>query len=74
MLGHRFKFDTVPFFWSQHHDVRIGYIGHVDGAWDATTVHGSIAGRSCAVAYRVGGRIVRPAKVQVGRSRSGTPN
>jgi molecular chaperone GrpE len=25
-------------------------------------------------AYRVGGRVIRPAKVQVGRSRAGTPN
>ena len=33
MLGARKKFDTVPFFWSQHYDVPINYVGHAE-AWD----------------------------------------
>src|SRR5262249_41698431 len=28
MLGHRERFDAVPFFWSQHYDVTINYVGH----------------------------------------------
>jgi hypothetical protein len=28
MLGHRERFDAVPFFWSQHYDAVINYVGH----------------------------------------------
>ena len=28
MLGERQKFDAVPYFWSQHYDVPVNYIGH----------------------------------------------
>ncbi|HUS64132.1 MAG TPA: FAD-dependent oxidoreductase, partial [Kofleriaceae bacterium] len=57
MLGRRERFDVVPFFWSAHYDMSIRYVGHVEGKWDAVTVHGSIAKKSCAVAYRVGNRV-----------------
>ncbi len=30
MLGQREKFDAVPFFWSQHYDVPINYVGHAE--------------------------------------------
>ena len=33
MLGHREKFTAVPFFWSQHYDVPINYVGHAE-RWD----------------------------------------
>ncbi|TIU77037.1 MAG: pyridine nucleotide-disulfide oxidoreductase, partial [Mesorhizobium sp.] len=33
MLGHREKFAAVPFFWSQHYDVPINYVGHAE-RWD----------------------------------------
>jgi NADPH-dependent 2,4-dienoyl-CoA reductase/sulfur reductase-like enzyme/nitrite reductase/ring-hydroxylating ferredoxin subunit len=57
MMGRRERFDVVPFFWSAHYDLTIRYVGHVAGTWDAVTVHGSIPKRSCAVAYRIGGRV-----------------
>jgi NADPH-dependent 2,4-dienoyl-CoA reductase/sulfur reductase-like enzyme len=31
MLGHRQRFDAVPFFWSQHYDIPINYVGHAGG-------------------------------------------
>ena len=34
MLGHRERFDAVPFFWSQHYDITINYVGHAE-KWDA---------------------------------------
>ena len=33
MLGAARAFDAVPFFWSQHYDVPINYVGHAEG-WD----------------------------------------
>ena len=31
MLGAREPFNQVPFFWSQHYDVPINYVGHAGG-------------------------------------------
>jgi apoptosis-inducing factor 3 len=55
ILGRREKFDAVPFFWSQHYDVAINYVGHAD-KWDAVEIDGSLDTRDCAVAYKKGGR------------------
>src|SRR5690606_7609563 len=37
MLGRREKFTAVPFFWSQHYDVAINYVGHAT-EWDEIAV------------------------------------
>jgi len=55
ILGHREKFDAVPFFWSQHYDVRINYVGHAEN-WDAVDIDGSLDARDCTVTYKKGGR------------------
>ncbi len=55
MLGHREVCDFVPFFWSQHYDVSIAYVGHATG-WDRIDVDGSIAQRDCRLEYRRGDR------------------
>ncbi|MDL9998063.1 hypothetical protein QTI24_05570 [Variovorax sp. J22P240] len=34
MLGRRQPFDISPFFWSQHYDVAIQYVGHAE-CWDS---------------------------------------
>jgi NADPH-dependent 2,4-dienoyl-CoA reductase/sulfur reductase-like enzyme/nitrite reductase/ring-hydroxylating ferredoxin subunit len=55
ILGRREKFDAVPFFWSQHYDVAINYVGHAE-KWEAIEIDGSLNARDCAVAYKKGGR------------------
>jgi NADPH-dependent 2,4-dienoyl-CoA reductase/sulfur reductase-like enzyme len=51
ILGRRERFDAVPFFWSQHYDVPINYVGHAE-EWDHLDVSGSIQDRDCLVAFR----------------------
>src|SRR5882672_8024088 len=62
MLGQREPFDAVPFFWSQHYDVPINYVGHAE-KWDEITVDGDIAGRDCAVSYKRGDRTLAVATI-----------
>ena len=62
MLGHREAFDAVPFFWSQHYDVPINYVGHAE-KWDEIVVEGSIAGKDCLVRYKRGGRVLAVASI-----------
>jgi hypothetical protein len=52
----------VPFFWSQHYDVPINYVGHAEG-WDSIQIAGSIPDRNCLVAYRQGGRVQAVASI-----------
>lgn len=67
MLGHRVRFDDIPFFWSAHYDkVSIQYTGHVDH-WDEIRVDGDVKGLDCAVSYMVGGR--RRAMATINRDR-----
>lgn len=66
ILGQQVGFDHVPFFWSNHYDVAIGYSGHAE-KWDAIDVDGSIADQDCAVRYRLGGRTI--AIATMGRDR-----
>ena len=55
MLGRREPFDVVPFFWSQHYDVPINYVGHAEN-WDELAVEGDIAGKDGLVRMRRAGR------------------
>ncbi len=54
----------VPFFWSAHHDVTLGYVGHAE-AFDTPIVVGSLEARDAHVVYRNAG-LVR-AVVTLGR-------
>ena len=62
ILGGESGFDAVPFFWSQHYDVPINYVGHGTG-WDATQVDGDIPGRDCAVRFTRGGNTLALATI-----------
>jgi len=55
MLGAREKFAGVPFFWSQHYDIAINYVGHAE-KWDSIHVDGDIEKKDCAVTYKRDGR------------------
>jgi NADPH-dependent 2,4-dienoyl-CoA reductase/sulfur reductase-like enzyme len=62
ILGQGVAFDAVPFFWSQHYDVPINYVGHAE-RWDRLDISGSIEGRDCLVAFREGGRTMAVASI-----------
>jgi NADPH-dependent 2,4-dienoyl-CoA reductase/sulfur reductase-like enzyme/nitrite reductase/ring-hydroxylating ferredoxin subunit len=66
MLGQKEKCALVPFFWSQHYDVGISYVGHAE-KWDRIDVEGSIEARDCTLTYRQGKRAL--AVVTMGRDR-----
>ena len=62
MLGHREIFDAVPFFWSQHYDVPINYVGHAE-QWDEIAIDGNIADRDCLLRYKSRGRVLAVASI-----------
>src|SRR4029077_4095171 len=51
MLGARERFDAVPFFWSQQHDLLLNYVGHAT-KWDPVEIDGSLVTKDCTVTYR----------------------
>jgi len=62
MLGRRERFDAVPFFWSQHYDVTIRYVGHAE-RWETVIVSGSLDARDASVSFMRGGRTLAVATV-----------
>jgi apoptosis-inducing factor 3 len=62
MLGHRAPFTAVPFFWSQHYDVPINYVGHAE-KWDEIVIDGDIASKDCLVRFNRDGRVLAVASV-----------
>jgi apoptosis-inducing factor 3 len=62
MLGQKQRFAEVPFFWSQHYDVPINYVGHAE-KWDAIEIDGDIKARDCLVRYRRNGKVLAVASI-----------
>ncbi len=66
LVGRPEPFTDVPFFWSEHFDVSIAFVGHAP-RWDSAEVLGDLEARDATVAYRVDGRIC--AVATIGRDR-----
>src|SRR5712675_2033924 len=66
MLGAHQRFDAVPFFWTQQHDLLLSYVGHAS-QWDRIEIDGRPEAKDCTVTYRHGGR--KLAVLTIGRDR-----
>jgi NADPH-dependent 2,4-dienoyl-CoA reductase/sulfur reductase-like enzyme/nitrite reductase/ring-hydroxylating ferredoxin subunit len=62
MLGFGEKFEAVPFFWSQHYDLTVNYVGHAE-QWDSAELDGSLESRNFSISYKHGGRLLAVATV-----------
>mgnify|MGYP005810610813 CR=1 FL=1 len=66
MLGRRERYGAVPFFWTQHYDVSIDYVGHAT-AWDQIVQDGDANAHDVALRYRAAGRTLAVATIFRGR-------
>jgi len=66
ILGHRERFDAVPFFWTTQFDFTLNYVGHAE-KWDQLDIDGSIEDQNCKLSFRRGGKTL--AIATVGRDR-----
>ncbi|MGC1889885.1 MAG: FAD-dependent oxidoreductase [Stellaceae bacterium] len=66
MLGARERFNAVPFFWTQQHDLLLNYVGHAR-QWDRIDIDGRLEAKDCTVTYRHSGR--KLAVLTIGRDR-----
>jgi NADPH-dependent 2,4-dienoyl-CoA reductase/sulfur reductase-like enzyme/nitrite reductase/ring-hydroxylating ferredoxin subunit len=62
MLGERTAYRSTPFFWSNHYDLSIHYVGHAS-SFDEAVVDGSIAAGDATVRYRKAGRLLAAASI-----------
>ncbi len=67
ILGIGGPFRDVPFFWSQHYDVTISYVGHAS-SWDSLELRGDLDARDAEAIYRRNGRVL--AVATIGRDRA----
>jgi hypothetical protein len=62
LIGYREKFIAVSFFWSQHYDISINYVGHAE-RWDELEIEGDIAGKDCLLRFKRNGRVLAVASI-----------
>jgi NADPH-dependent 2,4-dienoyl-CoA reductase/sulfur reductase-like enzyme/nitrite reductase/ring-hydroxylating ferredoxin subunit len=62
ILGQKIRFDAVPFFWSQHYDTTINYVGHAE-KWNSVEIDGNLEAFDCTVRYLFEDRIVATATI-----------
>ncbi len=66
MLGARERFVAPPFFWTQHYDASIDYVGHA-ADWERIVVDGDPAAYDVGLRYEKGGRVLAVATIFRGR-------
>jgi len=66
MLGIGGAFRDAPFFWSQHYDVTIAYVGHASSR-DSCEIRGDLEKRDACAIYRKNGKTI--AAATIGRDR-----
>lgn len=66
LAGKAAAFAGVPFFWSEHFDQFLQYVGHA-AAWDELIIHGDVAARNFLAFYIKGGRMLAAAGLQQDR-------
>ena len=62
IVGRGGPYRDVPFFWSQHYDVAIAYVGHAV-SFTRIRVKGSVSGKDCLVGFERNGKIVAVASI-----------
>ena len=62
MLGIGGAFHDTPFFWSQHYDVTIAYVGHA-ASWDTCEIKGDLEKHDACAIYRRRGKVVAVATI-----------
>jgi NADPH-dependent 2,4-dienoyl-CoA reductase/sulfur reductase-like enzyme/nitrite reductase/ring-hydroxylating ferredoxin subunit len=62
ILGRQEPFSAVPFFWSQHYDVPINYVGYAE-RWDSIQIDGSVDAKDCTVRFMRGDRTLAVATI-----------
>lgn len=60
MLGEITELVDAPFFWSQHYDQAIRYVGHAQ-AWDAIRIDGSVGAADATLRFEAAGRLLAAA-------------
>ena len=66
MLGIGGAYREAPFFWSQHYDVTISYVGHAP-SWESCEIRGDLEKHDACAIYRRNGRTI--AVATIGRDR-----
>ena len=66
MLGIGGAYRKAPFFWSQHYDVTISYVGHA-ASWESCEIKGDLDKQDACAIYRRNGRTI--AVATIGRDR-----
>jgi apoptosis-inducing factor 3 len=62
LLGRRERYTAVPFFWSQHYDVSIDYVGHA-ASWDDIEQRGDVGAHDVSLRFRKAGRTLAVATI-----------
>ena len=62
VLGIRERFAAPPFFWSNHFDLQIRYVGHGTGA-DQANVSGDLKAKNASVIFRDGDKLTAVASI-----------